>query len=76
MFSFDPAVPENKINEGQVWPNLTDYAMNNSVVALPDNMEMRGSQRQHLSEKRAWWVLMHDFLTCIIRMCWSTHKNI
>lgn len=34
-----PAVPETKINEGQVaiWPNFTDYAMNNSVVALSDN---------------------------------------
>lgn len=66
MFSFDPAVPETKINEGQVWPNLTDYAMNNSVVALPDNMEMRGSQTQQLSEKKSmmgvnvWLSDMHN----------------
>lgn len=46
-----PAVPETKINEGQVWPNFTDYAMNNSVVALPDNTKMRASQTQQLSEK-------------------------
>ncbi len=49
MFSFDPAVPETKINEGQVWSNLTDYVMNNSVVALP---EMHGSETQQLSEKK------------------------